>query len=88
MRYCPSGFAKQETFGQTLLWNSSVARKTKGCTKAFTAVTLQIMEAVGMKKAGPQLGRLTTALLAWQLGRPQATEDEARVWLQQQPVES
>lgn len=49
---------------------------------------LQIMEAVHMKKAGPQLGRLTTALLAWQLGRPQATEDEARAWLQQQPVDS
>jgi hypothetical protein len=46
------------------------------------------MEAVGMKKAGPQLGRLTAALLAWQLGQPQATEDKARAWLQQQPVES
>jgi hypothetical protein len=48
---------------------------------------LQIMEAVGMKKAGPQLGRLTSALLAWQLGRPQATADEARAWLQQQQLQ-
>lgn len=49
---------------------------------------IQVMEAVGMKKAGPQLGRLTNALLAWQLGRPDATADEARAWLAQQPQDS
>jgi hypothetical protein len=63
-----------------------------GVDRAWSVTPLlngpQSMEAIGMKKAGPQLGRLTTALLAWQLGRPQATEDEARAWLQQQPVGS
>ncbi len=42
---------------------------------------LQVMEAMGMKKGGPQLGRCTAALLEWQLGRPEATADDARAWL-------
>jgi hypothetical protein len=41
-----------------------------------------------MQKAGPQLGRLTSALLAWRLGRPQATEDKACAWLLQHSSQS
>lgn len=41
-----------------------------------------------MKKAGPRLGRLTSALLAWQLGSPEATADDACAWLAQHALDT
>ena len=42
----------------------------------------QVMAAVGLKKPGPALGKITSAVLEWQLARPDGSKDECRAWLQ------
>jgi len=39
------------------------------------------MKAVGMKKAGPQLGVLTAAVMDWQLGHPLGSAEECLTYL-------
>ena len=42
-----------------------------------------VQQAAGLSKAGPQLGKLTRAVLDWQFAHPDATVDECRSWLEQ-----
>ena len=45
-------------------------------------VSVPQAQALGLQ--GPQLGAATKALLAWQLGRPASTKEEALQWLRQE----
>ena len=45
---------------------------------------MQVMEALGMTKGGPALGKLTTQVWDWQLANPTGNKDECRAWLQKQ----
>lgn len=42
------------------------------------------MEAVGMKKGGPLLGKLTAALMDWQLAHPNASKADCQAWLRKE----
>jgi hypothetical protein len=44
---------------------------------------LQVMQELGIKKAGPQLGQLLDQLMDWQLAHPDGTADEAKAQVKQ-----
>ena len=41
-----------------------------------------VQKAAGLSKPGPQLGKLTKAMLSWQFAHPEATIEECRLWLE------
>jgi hypothetical protein len=44
---------------------------------------LQVMQELGIKKAGPQLGQLLDQLMDWQLAHPEGTAEEAKAQVKQ-----
>lgn len=52
------------------------------------ACYIQVMEVLGMKKAGPELGRLLAALMDWQLQHPNASMEEAKTYVREQLAKS
>ena len=42
-----------------------------------------VQQAAGLSKPGPQLGKLTNAVLEWQFAHPGGLVDDCRSWLEQ-----
>lgn len=44
---------------------------------------MQAMQVVGMNKPGPQLGKLLSAVIDWQLVHPHGTADDCKQYMKQ-----